>query len=301
MPEDLKTLAAFATPIEADVVRNRLEASGVQAFLADEYTVGWLWHLGTGLRGVKVQVAESDLRRALKILEDFQQPQVPDRPQPPWSCPKCSAEVDAELEVCWSCGTTADGLEDAEFQDAEAAVVPAPAKQAGPKGPPGPVLAVLITFCIPMFVFNTLIGIDFFVSELVYPISGGLLLLVLAVDLLLVVGLFQSLYYQPRCSPEVEAIAERLEASTDAALAEEEDWELAAAGAMARRACLAALLGMVFCPLLLNFYSIWLIVRYGLYRPDVLRRSGFFVYTAIAIDAVVCLGWLMVFLVSGGL
>jgi transposase len=57
MAENLKTLATFTTPIEADIVRNRLEAAGVQAFLGDEQTVGWLWHLGTALHGVKVLVA----------------------------------------------------------------------------------------------------------------------------------------------------------------------------------------------------------------------------------------------------
>lgn len=300
MPGNLKTLATFATPIEADMVRNQLEASGVQAFLADDQTVGWLWHLGAPL-GVKVQVAESDLPRALKILEDLRRPQAEDRPSQAWPCPKCGAEVDGELEVCWACGTTADGIEDADFRDAEAAVTPTPTKEAGPKGPPGAGLAVLIAFCIPMFVFNTLVGIDLFVREAAHPISGGLLLLVLAVDLLLVVGLFQWFYYQPPSSPQLESAAERLQKATDAMLAEDEDWELAVAGAMARRACLAALLGMVFCPLLLNFYSIWLILRYELYRPAVHRKWGPLVYTAIVIDAVVCVVSLMLFLLAGGL
>ncbi len=301
MAKNLKTLATYATPIEADMVRNQLEASGVQAFLADDQTVGWLWHLGTALPGVKVQVAESDLPRALEILEDLQQPQVEDRPSQAWPCPKCGAEVDGELEVCWACGTTADGVEDADFRDAEAAVTPTPIKEVGPKGPPGAGLAVLIAFCIPMCVFNTLVGIDFFVDQAAYPMSGGLLLVVLAADFLLVVGLFQWFHYQPPASPEAEAATGHLETATDAMLAEDEDWELAVALAMARRACLAALLGMVFCPLLLNFYSIWLILRYELYRPAVRRRSGFLVWTAIVINAVVCLMSPMLLLMGGGL
>jgi len=299
MAENLKTLATFTTPIEADIVRNRLEAAGVQAFLGDEQSIGWLWHLGTALHGVKVLVAEADLPRALEILEEAQLPAAEGRPAQPWSCPKCGAEVDAEMEVCWACGTTADGIEDADFQDAETAALKA-TQEAGPKGPPGAVLAVLIAFCIPLFIFNTLVGIDFFVGEVRYPISGGLLLLLLAADLLLVVGLFQSLYYPPPSLPETAAAARPpLETSSDVALAEDEDWQRAVAGAMARRACLAALLGMVFCPLLLNFYSIWLIVKYELYRPDVHRQSAFLVYTAIVIDVVVCLVPLFLLLLSG--
>ena len=299
MADNLKTLATFTTPIEADIVRNWLEAAGVQAFLGDEQTVGWLWHLGTALHGVKVLVAEADLPRALEVLEEAQLPAAEDRSARAWSCPKCGAEVDAEMEVCWACGTTADGIEDADFQDAETAALKA-TQEAGPKEPPGAVLAVLIAFCIPLFIFNTLVGIDFFVGEARYPISGGLLLLVLAADLLLVVGLFQSLYYPPPSLPEPAAAARPpLETASDAALTEDEDWQRAVAGAMARRACLAALLGMVCCPLLLNFYSFWLILRYELYRPAVHRQSAFLVYTAIVINAVVCLVALFLLLLSG--
>jgi hypothetical protein len=32
-----------------------------------------------------------------------------------WTCPKCQAKVDASFEVCWRCGTSADGVEDPTF------------------------------------------------------------------------------------------------------------------------------------------------------------------------------------------
>jgi hypothetical protein len=32
-----------------------------------------------------------------------------------WTCPKCQAKVDVSFEVCWRCGTSADGLEDPTF------------------------------------------------------------------------------------------------------------------------------------------------------------------------------------------
>ena len=44
-----------------------------------------------------------------------------------WTCPKCHAKVDATFEVCWQCGTTADGVEDPFFvvaDDAEPIVDP---------------------------------------------------------------------------------------------------------------------------------------------------------------------------------
>ncbi|GEM_PF-1517613 len=32
-----------------------------------------------------------------------------------WTCPKCSKKVDDTFEICWSCGTSIDGVEDPHF------------------------------------------------------------------------------------------------------------------------------------------------------------------------------------------
>ena len=36
-----------------------------------------------------------------------------------WTCPKCGSQVDPSFEVCWSCGTTPDGVEDPTFVKAD--------------------------------------------------------------------------------------------------------------------------------------------------------------------------------------
>ena len=38
-----------------------------------------------------------------------------------WRCPKCHSQVDDSLEVCWSCGTTPEGVEDPDFVSADQA------------------------------------------------------------------------------------------------------------------------------------------------------------------------------------
>ena len=38
-----------------------------------------------------------------------------------WQCPKCQSKVDDTFEVCWSCGTTIDGIEDPDFVTADEA------------------------------------------------------------------------------------------------------------------------------------------------------------------------------------
>ena len=68
MDEPLTTVAAFNTPVEAELARNRLEEKGIAAVVVDAETVGMLFHLGGALGGVKVQVAESDAVRARAVL-----------------------------------------------------------------------------------------------------------------------------------------------------------------------------------------------------------------------------------------
>jgi hypothetical protein len=38
-----------------------------------------------------------------------------------WTCPKCGNKVDPSFEVCWSCGTTPEGVEDPDFVTADEA------------------------------------------------------------------------------------------------------------------------------------------------------------------------------------
>ena len=69
MSDELVTLATFGTPIEASLVQNQLEAEGIRVFLADDAVVGMAWHLGGAVGGVKIQVADRDIQRALAVLE----------------------------------------------------------------------------------------------------------------------------------------------------------------------------------------------------------------------------------------
>jgi hypothetical protein len=36
-----------------------------------------------------------------------------------WTCPKCQEEVEDSFDVCWSCGTTIEGVEDPSFLTAD--------------------------------------------------------------------------------------------------------------------------------------------------------------------------------------
>lgn len=64
MPEDFVPVAAYATPLEADLAMNYLEAEGIPVLLSDDATVGWFWHLGNAVGGVKLLVPRARRERA---------------------------------------------------------------------------------------------------------------------------------------------------------------------------------------------------------------------------------------------
>jgi hypothetical protein len=68
MPDKLVTIAAFGTLAEATMARDQLEAEGVRAVLADAEAVGMAWYLTSAFGGVKLQVMDVDVDRAISIL-----------------------------------------------------------------------------------------------------------------------------------------------------------------------------------------------------------------------------------------
>jgi hypothetical protein len=67
-PEPLVTIASFDTPLRANILASRLEADGVECFIADAETIGVHGLLAGAVGGVKIQVRESDAARAAAIL-----------------------------------------------------------------------------------------------------------------------------------------------------------------------------------------------------------------------------------------
>jgi hypothetical protein len=69
MSGNLVTVATFSTPMEAGMAQSRLELEGIQVFQTDAATVSMAWHFGIMVGGIKLQVIEDDLERALVALE----------------------------------------------------------------------------------------------------------------------------------------------------------------------------------------------------------------------------------------
>ncbi len=104
--EQFITIHTFNYPHEAYVIKTRLESEGIEVFLKDENTVQAYNFLSNALGGVKLQVRESDVKEAMKILnetadeyisgeedfEDEEQEQIQPINKNRISCPHCNSE-----------------------------------------------------------------------------------------------------------------------------------------------------------------------------------------------------------------
>ena len=89
---NLVTVAEFSQASEAYVAKGLLETEGIWAFIADEYTITTSWPYSRALKGVKLQVRESDLEAAQRILglnaeKPEEEAEVPEEER----CPLCGS------------------------------------------------------------------------------------------------------------------------------------------------------------------------------------------------------------------
>lgn len=90
------TVGTFSKPEEAHLLRMRLEAGGVAAFIQDENMVQMDWLYSNAIGGVRVQIAEEDVDAAKEILQNVY---VPDGEADMAECPKCGSKDSAPDEL----------------------------------------------------------------------------------------------------------------------------------------------------------------------------------------------------------
>ena len=72
MPEELVTIAKFFTLGEAKLAQGRLSSEGISVFVCDEHMHAINWHMGAAFGGIRLQVPERQVVRALEILDGFE-------------------------------------------------------------------------------------------------------------------------------------------------------------------------------------------------------------------------------------
>ncbi len=98
---EFQVVGVFVNALDAQQLKNLLEAQGIVAYLDGSHVATTLSHIGSALGGVKVLVTPADADRALKTIQEINQL---DQQSGPWTCPQCHEQLEASFDLCWRCG-----------------------------------------------------------------------------------------------------------------------------------------------------------------------------------------------------
>ncbi len=88
---ELITLKTFEGPIEAHILRSKLESEDIEAFVFDEHSVGVNQFLSNAIGGVKVKIKSEDTERAMLVLKEIDETNYTDDEENIVVCPKCGS------------------------------------------------------------------------------------------------------------------------------------------------------------------------------------------------------------------
>jgi hypothetical protein len=96
MSEDLVTIATFLNIGEAKLAQGKLSAAGIAASVRDENAMNL--HIGMAMWGIKLQVPDRQVVRALEILDDFRPATTEDEADSDSDVVQCCPECES-LEI----------------------------------------------------------------------------------------------------------------------------------------------------------------------------------------------------------
>src|SRR5210317_1787099 len=88
MNDTFKTIARFQYSTEAQIIKGRLEAEGIQVFVSDNFTIDTDPLVSNAIGGVKLKVHSEDKFEALRILRSISRYSVDDAGKH-IICPSC--------------------------------------------------------------------------------------------------------------------------------------------------------------------------------------------------------------------
>lgn len=72
LDKDLITLQRFSQPMQAHLIKGKLESGGIRCFIADEHLISVNWLYSNAIGGIKLQIKKTDVEKAKKILSEDQ-------------------------------------------------------------------------------------------------------------------------------------------------------------------------------------------------------------------------------------
>ncbi|OIQ15446.1 DUF2007 domain-containing protein [Lacinutrix sp. MedPE-SW] len=91
MSNKFKTIARFQYSTEAQIIKGRIEAEGIQVFLSDNFTIETDPLVSNAIGGIKMKVLSQDALKAQHILESISKYSLDDEGNA-INCPNCNSE-----------------------------------------------------------------------------------------------------------------------------------------------------------------------------------------------------------------
>ncbi|HLV13636.1 MAG TPA: hypothetical protein VKY41_00520 [Xanthomarina sp.] len=91
MIDTFKTIARFQYSSEAQIIKGRLEADGIEVFLSDNLTIDTDPLISNAIGGVKLKVYSHQSEAAIEILKSIRKYSVDDEGNSV-NCPNCNSE-----------------------------------------------------------------------------------------------------------------------------------------------------------------------------------------------------------------
>ncbi len=88
---NLITVQRLYTSIDAHLLQNYLESEDIESFILDEFTVDVNPLISNAIGGVRLQVREEDVERALEVIEIYKHKPYLDKAGDEVKCPKCES------------------------------------------------------------------------------------------------------------------------------------------------------------------------------------------------------------------
>src|SRR5471030_909741 len=93
MDDKIVTFETFYDPMLAEIIRARLEANGIQCFIADSLAIGVKPLYNNAMGGIKIKVFETDIEKCREILSESADLELDDEANAEAAtiCPYCSS------------------------------------------------------------------------------------------------------------------------------------------------------------------------------------------------------------------
>jgi Putative prokaryotic signal transducing protein len=92
MDDKIVTFESYSDPMLAEIILGRLQANGIDCFIADNNTIGANPLFNNTLGGIKIKVFEHDVEKCRQILAEVEDLPVDELPeQQEVTCPYCNS------------------------------------------------------------------------------------------------------------------------------------------------------------------------------------------------------------------